>query len=104
MRIRQLARRLLACAARPVRRPLRRYKYRTMSGPTDALGVSAATEARTSKIGSAIGRARLDELFQLVNVLAGKMSLIGPRPLLPSDQPDDADQRLRVRPGVTGWA
>ncbi len=51
-----------------------------------------------------IRASRLDEIPQLYNVIAGHMSLIGPRPLLPQDQPDDPGPRLSVRPGVTGWA
>ena len=47
---------------------------------------------------------RLDELPQLLNVLVGDMSLIGPRPLLPHDQPANPSIRLTVRPGITGWA
>jgi lipopolysaccharide/colanic/teichoic acid biosynthesis glycosyltransferase len=47
---------------------------------------------------------RLDELPQLLNVLVGEMSLIGPRPLLPRDQPLNCAARLSVRPGITGWA
>ena len=47
---------------------------------------------------------RLDEWPQLWNVLSGEMSLIGPRPLLPIDQPMQSSFRLAVRPGVTGWA
>ena len=46
----------------------------------------------------------LDELPQLFNVLVGEMSLIGPRPLLPEDQPTNSKLRLLVRPGITGWA
>jgi hypothetical protein len=49
-------------------------------------------------------RSRLDELPQLLNILVGDMSLIGPRPLLPRDQPKNIDIRLMVRPGITGWA
>lgn len=48
--------------------------------------------------------ARLDEIPQLLNVLVGDMSLIGPRPLLPQDRPCDPRLRLLVRPGITGWA
>ena len=50
------------------------------------------------------GRSRLDELPQLLNILKGEMSLIGPRPLLPDDQPIDPATRLLVRPGLSGWA
>ena len=50
------------------------------------------------------GRTRLDELPQLLNILKGDMSFVGPRPLLPVDQPIDCTARLLVRPGLTGWA
>ena len=43
-------------------------------------------------------------LPQLLNVIVGDMSLVGPRPLLPRDQPDNPAVRLSVRPGITGWA
>jgi sugar transferase len=49
-------------------------------------------------------RLRFDELPQLFNVLVCDMSLIGPRPLLPRDQPANCNLRLLVRPGITGWA
>src|SRR5262249_11862579 len=60
--------------------------------------------AYNSWIGKFLRRLRLDELPQLFNVLVGEMSLIGPRPLLPQDQPANCNLRLMVRPGITGWA
>ena len=50
------------------------------------------------------GEAELDELPQLYNILAGHMSFVGPRPLLPVDQPAAYAARMFVRPGLTGWA
>src|SRR5262249_28454508 len=59
---------------------------------------------RTSRVGRVLRLLRIDELPQLLNVLVGDMSLIGPRPLLPRDQPPNSALRLSVRPGITGWA
>jgi hypothetical protein len=55
-------------------------------------------------IGRYLRATRIDELPQLINVLFGDMSLVGPRPLLPEDQPSNTALRLSVRPGITGWA
>ena len=82
----------------------RLFKLRTMSSAYDPHGVRIADSARTSSIGALLRRLRLDELPQLWNVLAGDMSLIGPRPLLAVDQPTFDSGRLFVRPGLTGWA
>ena len=49
-------------------------------------------------------RSRMDELPQLYHILIGEMSFVGPRPLLMKDQPSAINDRLSVRPGVTGWA
>jgi lipopolysaccharide/colanic/teichoic acid biosynthesis glycosyltransferase len=68
----------------------------------DAQGQS--TTSRVSWAGALLRSSRLDELPQLLNVLVGDMSLVGPRPLLPHDQPPDSAVRLMVRPGITGWA
>ena len=57
-----------------------------------------------SSLGKWLRRFRLDELPQLFHILAGTMSFVGPRPLLPDDQPDNGSIRLSVRPGITGWA
>jgi lipopolysaccharide/colanic/teichoic acid biosynthesis glycosyltransferase len=80
------------------------YKFRTMQSPFDRLGESLPERRRLSAIGHLLRKTGLDELPQLLNVLVGEMSLVGPRPLLPEDQPADPTIRLMVRPGVTGWA
>jgi lipopolysaccharide/colanic/teichoic acid biosynthesis glycosyltransferase len=80
------------------------YKYRTMQTPFDRLGESFPENRRLSLIGHLLRRTGLDELPQLLNVLVGDMSLVGPRPLLSQDQPADPTIRLMVRPGITGWA
>jgi lipopolysaccharide/colanic/teichoic acid biosynthesis glycosyltransferase len=80
------------------------HKFRTLRAPFDWQGQPAAEDQRLSWAGRFLRKLRLDELPQLFNVLVGDMSLIGPRPLLPHDQPANADLRLSVRPGITGWA
>lgn len=80
------------------------YKFRTMQSPFDRLGESFPEERRLSAIGHLLRKTGLDELPQLLNVLAGEMSLVGPRPLLPEDQPPQSTIRLMIRPGITGWA
>jgi lipopolysaccharide/colanic/teichoic acid biosynthesis glycosyltransferase len=80
------------------------YKFRTLRSPFDWRGNPVPEEERLSWIGHLIRKSRLDELPQLFNVLVGDMSLIGPRPLLPTDQPSNPTVRLSVRPGITGWA
>jgi len=84
--------------------PFQLYKFRTMSGAHDDEGRRIPDSARESALGRFIRRWRLDELPQLYNILAGEMSFVGPRPLLPVDQPDQDTSRLLVRPGLTGWA
>jgi lipopolysaccharide/colanic/teichoic acid biosynthesis glycosyltransferase len=80
------------------------YKFRTYHAPFDKNGTRTPEDRGLSKLGRAIRAGRLDEIPQLLNVLVGDMSLIGPRPLLPVDQPSDPRLRLSVRPGITGWA
>jgi lipopolysaccharide/colanic/teichoic acid biosynthesis glycosyltransferase len=80
------------------------YKFRTMRTPFDRFGEALPQSLRLSPIGSLLRTTGMDELPQLLNVLVGDMSLIGPRPLLPQDQPADPTIRLLVRPGITGWA
>jgi lipopolysaccharide/colanic/teichoic acid biosynthesis glycosyltransferase len=80
------------------------YKFRTLHTPFDRNGQPNGTADYNTWVGKLLRRLRLDELPQLFNVLVGDMSLIGPRPLLPEDQPINCDLRLIVRPGITGWA
>ena len=80
------------------------HKFRTLQLPFDWQGQEVPQQQRLSAIGRMLRKLRLDELPQLLNVLVGDMSLIGPRPLLPQDQPPTPSVRLMVRPGITGWA
>ena len=80
------------------------HKFRTLKSNFDSHGLPIPGSERMSWVGSLLRKSRLDELPQLLNVLVGDMSLIGPRPLLPHDQPANPTLRLTVRPGITGWA
>lgn len=82
-------------------------KFRTMSDERDAAGSLLPDEQRLTPFGRWLRASSLDELPELVNVLRGEMSLVGPRPLLVEYLPYyTATQRRRheVRPGITGWA
>ncbi len=82
-------------------------KFKTMNDKTDETGNLLPNIQRLTKIGTFVRRASLDELPQLINVLTGDMSLIGPRPLLTEYLPlynEQQKRRHEVRPGVTGWA
>ena len=85
-------------------RPLHVYKFRTMRAPFDKKGHRVPNSDRLSPIGQFLRTTRLDEIPQLLNVLTGEMSVVGPRPLLPIDQPNTCSTRLDVRPGLTGLA
>jgi lipopolysaccharide/colanic/teichoic acid biosynthesis glycosyltransferase len=85
-------------------RPLRVYKFRTMRSLFDHKGQLNPEAERLSLLGRLLRRNHLDEIPQLFNILTGGMSLTGPRPLLPVDQPSDIRLRLQVRPGLTGLA
>jgi lipopolysaccharide/colanic/teichoic acid biosynthesis glycosyltransferase len=88
-------------------RPFRVYKFRTMSEAFDANGQSLPDAQRLTALGVLLRKLSVDELPQLLNVLRGDMSLVGPRPLLmaylPLYSPTQA-RRHEVRPGITGWA
>jgi lipopolysaccharide/colanic/teichoic acid biosynthesis glycosyltransferase len=85
-------------------RELQIYKLRTLRPPFNRKGQKIPEHRRLSWIGRLLRQTRIDEIPQLLNVLVGDMSLIGPRPLLPGDQPPNSAGRLAVRPGLTGWA
>ncbi len=84
--------------------PIVVHKFRTFAPAVDASARPLSDEERSSRLGRFLRACRLDELPQLFDVLRGRMSLIGPRPLLPVDLADDCSVRLSVVPGLTGWA
>jgi lipopolysaccharide/colanic/teichoic acid biosynthesis glycosyltransferase len=85
-------------------RPFLLYKLRTLKAPYDYRGRLIPDRSQLSFIGRLLRQTRCDELPQLFNVLVGDMALIGPRPLLPEDQPINPAMRLIARPGISGWA
>lgn len=88
-------------------KPFLIYKFRTMTDQRDKHGVLLPDEVRLTPFGQFLRRYSLDELPQLLNVLKGELSLVGPRPLLMEYLPlYDAEQARRheVKPGMTGWA
>src|SRR5690554_3690348 len=95
--------------ARPgkVERIFKIIKFKSMNDKKDAHGNLLPDAERLTKVGSFVRKTSLDEIPQLINVLKGDMSLIGPRPLLVQYLPlynDFQKQRHEVRPGITGWA
>ena len=85
-------------------RPFNVYKFRTLRSPFDRNGQLMLDSERLSLLGRGLRKTHLDEIPQLLNILLGDMSLVGPRPLLPVDQPKNIHFRLQVRPGLTGLA
>jgi lipopolysaccharide/colanic/teichoic acid biosynthesis glycosyltransferase len=88
-------------------RPFRVYKFRTMSEAFDGNGQSLPDAQRLTALGVLLRKLSVDELPQLLNVLKGDMSLVGPRPLLMEYLPlysAEQARRHEVRPGITGWA
>lgn len=88
-------------------KPFKIVKFKTMRDAFDKDGIALPDDVRLTKVGSIVRSASLDELLQLVNVLKGEMSLVGPRPLLiqylARYSPEQA-RRHEVKPGITGWA
>ena len=82
-------------------------KFKTMTDKKDENGKLLDDSERLTKIGSLVRKTSLDEIPQLINVLKGEMSLIGPRPLLVAYLPLYSlvqNRRHELRPGITGWA
>lgn len=82
-------------------------KLKTMTDKTDSNGQLLPEIQRITKVGDICRKYSLDEIPQLINILKGDMSLIGPRPLLPSYLPlynKTQNRRHEVMPGITGWA
>lgn len=85
----------------------RLIKFRTMTCETDADGNLLPDEQRLTRYGKLLRSTSLDELPELINILKGDMSIVGPRPLLVKYLPlynDEQKHRHDVRPGLTGWA
>lgn len=88
-------------------KPFRVIKFKTMNDARDAAGNLLPDDARLTGVGKFVRKTSLDEIPQLLNVIMGDMSLIGPRPLLMEYVPIYSDvqrRRHEVRPGITGWA
>lgn len=91
-------------------RPFDMLKLRTMVDGAEHIGAGLAVnenDSRITRVGALLRRSSLDELPNLVNVLRGEMSLIGPRPTVPvqvAQYTPRQRRRLAVRPGLTGWA
>ncbi len=90
--------------------PFELYKLRTMVSGAEGMGAGLVVDvgdARITRVGNVLRRTSLDELPNLINVLRGEMSIVGPRPTV-QVQVDRYDERQRgrllARPGLTGWA
>ena len=82
-------------------------KFKTMNDKRDSNGNLLPDAKRLTKIGSFVRKTSLDEIPQLLNVIKGDMSLVGPRPLLPeylSLYSETQRRRHEIKPGITGWA
>ncbi|MBU5271941.1 sugar transferase [Staphylococcus caprae] len=88
-------------------KPFQIYKFRTMTDAKDENGELLPDEQRMTPVGRFIRNSSIDELPQLINVLKGDISLVGPRPLLMEYLPlynQEQKKRHNVKPGITGWA
>lgn len=88
-------------------RPFTLMKFRTMRSAADSRGATLPDSERLTALGRFLRSSSIDELPELVNVVRGDMSLVGPRPLLMEYLPRYTAEQARrheVRPGITGWA
>ncbi|MGB7512231.1 MAG: sugar transferase [Pelodictyon phaeoclathratiforme] len=88
-------------------KPFRMYKFRTMTDARDFAGNLLPDHERLTPLGRFLRATSLDEFPELINVLKGDMSLVGPRPLLMEYLPrysSEQNRRHDVKPGMTGWA
>jgi lipopolysaccharide/colanic/teichoic acid biosynthesis glycosyltransferase len=88
-------------------KPFKIVKFKTMRDAFDNEGIPLPDVLRLTRVGSIVRSTSLDELLQLINVLKGDMSLVGPRPLLMqylSRYTPQQAKRHNVKPGITGWA
>jgi len=91
-------------------RPFEMLKLRTMVSGAEKIGAGLAInedDPRITRVGALLRRTSIDELPNLLNVLRGEMSLIGPRPTIPvqvEQYTPRQRRRLEIRPGITGWA
>lgn len=105
----QIGKPVLFSQTRPGKRGelFRMYKFRTMTNEVDGNGVLLPDKKRMTQIGSFLRSTSIDELPELINVINGEMSIVGPRPLLPQylNRYNETQRRRHdVRPGITGLA
>ena len=87
--------------------PFEIYKFRTMTDERDDKGQLLSNSERMTDFGRIVRKTSIDEIPQLINVLKGDISLVGPRPLLMEYLPlynEEQKKRHDVKPGITGWA
>lgn len=88
-------------------KPFEIYKFRTMTDERDNTGKLLPNSERMTNFGRLVRKTSIDEIPQLINVLKGDISLVGPRPLLMEYLPlynEEQKKRHDVKPGITGWA